>query len=67
MATSHEIEDDRDIFEMSIKGRAQAGALSRVFGNAAPPKYRTVEAEVVDSGGEFIDPIQQMIEAARPD
>jgi hypothetical protein len=35
----HEIEDDRDIFEMSIKSRGHTSTIERIFGKEAPPRH----------------------------
>lgn len=43
MLAQHEIEDDRDSFEMSIRARgARATTLERIFGNEAPPRHGQV-------------------------
>lgn len=39
MATDHEIEDDRDRFEMTIKSRGHASTIERIFGKEAPPRH----------------------------
>jgi len=50
MLAQHEIEDDRDSFEMSIRARgSRATLMERVFGQEAPPRH----GQVID-----IDPIK---------
>lgn len=35
----HEIEDDRDSFEMTIKSRGHVSTIERIFGKEAPPRH----------------------------
>lgn len=35
----HEIEDDRDSFEMTIKSRGHMSTIERIFGKEAPPRH----------------------------
>lgn len=39
IAISHEVEDDRDSFEMTIKSKGHMTTLNRIFGAEAPPRH----------------------------
>lgn len=64
MTRSHEIEDDRDSFEMTVKGRGHTGMISRIFGAPEPPRYAE-DGRVLDVQPEYTDPVRTMIENAR--
>jgi hypothetical protein len=38
-AIDHEIEDDRDSFEMTIKSKGHMSTIERIFGKEAPPRH----------------------------
>lgn len=54
MLAQHEIEDDRDSFEMSVRARgSKATLMERIFGGEAPPRH----GQVID-----VDPIRAIEE-----
>lgn len=57
MAIDHEIEDDRDSFEMTIKSKGHMSTIDRIFGKEAPPRHgqplEEVSPKVID-----VDPLR---------
>ena len=54
VSVQHEVEDDRDSFEMTIKSRGKMTAIERIFGAEAPPRHG---AKIVD-----VDPVRALEE-----